>query len=121
MGSCYGPVLYSGGVCSGGRVWHLVYTRWVHTEGFELKVHVFYLGSSYKEASRIAFLPCYGLGLLRYPCLPHWKFASDLTTVLETGPAPDGDADALAGILLQVLQGSQSLHTLNRPLLLAII
>ncbi|CAE7208875.1 unnamed protein product [Symbiodinium sp. KB8] len=48
----------------------------------------------------------------QYPCLPHWKFAADLTTVLETGSAPDGDADALTGMILAVLaleaQGSQA-------------
>eukprot|EP00438_Fugacium_kawagutii_P017207 Skav235567 [mRNA] locus=scaffold612:6501:9648:+ [translate_table: standard] len=38
-----------------------------------------------------------------HPCLPHWKFADDLTTVLETGSAPDGDEDAMTGMLLAVM------------------
>mmetsp|Transcript_10102 Transcript_10102/g.18819 ORF Transcript_10102/g.18819 Transcript_10102/m.18819 type:complete len:837 (-) Transcript_10102:267-2777(-) len=39
----------------------------------------------------------------RYPCLPHWKFGEDLTAVVGRGAAPDGDVDALAGMLLAVL------------------
>lgn len=39
----------------------------------------------------------------RYPCLPHWKFDDDLTAVLGTGSAADGDADALAGMLMAVM------------------
>eukprot|EP00930_Biecheleria_cincta_P043276 TRINITY_DN29730_c0_g1_i1.p1 TRINITY_DN29730_c0_g1~~TRINITY_DN29730_c0_g1_i1.p1 ORF type:complete len:1074 (+),score=175.39 TRINITY_DN29730_c0_g1_i1:111-3224(+) len=38
-----------------------------------------------------------------YPCLPHWKFGDDLTSVIGKGAAPDGDADALAGMLLAVM------------------
>ncbi|CAE7572251.1 idp1, partial [Symbiodinium pilosum] len=39
----------------------------------------------------------------RYPCLPHWKFGEDLTRVVGRGAAPDGDIDALTGMLLAVL------------------
>ena len=39
----------------------------------------------------------------RYPCLPHWKFGEDLTRVVGRGAAPDGDVDALMGMLLAVL------------------
>lgn len=37
------------------------------------------------------------------PCLPHWKFDDNLTTVLGKGSAPDGDEDAMTGMLLAVL------------------
>jgi len=45
-----------------------------------------------------------------FPCLPHWKFEDDLTNIVGAGSAPDGDADALAGMLLAVLtlQGESS-------------
>ena len=39
----------------------------------------------------------------KYPCLAHWKFDDDLTNIIGKGSAPDGDADALAGMLLAVL------------------
>ncbi|CAK9110215.1 unnamed protein product, partial [Durusdinium trenchii] len=39
----------------------------------------------------------------QFPCLPHWKFDDDLTGIIGKGAAPDGDADALAGMLLAVL------------------
>ena len=39
----------------------------------------------------------------QYPCLPHWKFGEDLTQVVGKGAAPDGDVDALLGMLLAVL------------------
>ncbi|CAE7775288.1 idp1, partial [Symbiodinium pilosum] len=39
----------------------------------------------------------------QYPCLPHWKFGEDLTRVVGRGAAPDGDIDALTGMLLAVL------------------
>ena len=39
----------------------------------------------------------------QYPCLPHWKFGEDLTQVVGKGAAPDGDVDALMGMLLAVL------------------
>eukprot|EP00435_Cladocopium_sp_Y103_P070144 s71_g34.t1 len=39
----------------------------------------------------------------QYPCLPHWKFDDDLTQIIGRGAAPDGDADALAGMLFAVL------------------
>mmetsp|Transcript_101277 Transcript_101277/g.285520 ORF Transcript_101277/g.285520 Transcript_101277/m.285520 type:complete len:1052 (-) Transcript_101277:131-3286(-) len=39
----------------------------------------------------------------QYPCLPHWKFGNDLTAVVGKGAAPDGDADALAGMLLTIM------------------
>ena len=39
----------------------------------------------------------------KYPCLAHWKFDDDLTNIIGKGSAPDGDADALAGMLLAVM------------------
>eukprot|EP00931_Biecheleriopsis_adriatica_P045580 TRINITY_DN260_c0_g1_i9.p1 TRINITY_DN260_c0_g1~~TRINITY_DN260_c0_g1_i9.p1 ORF type:complete len:1100 (+),score=195.02 TRINITY_DN260_c0_g1_i9:55-3354(+) len=45
----------------------------------------------------------YQCGGEKYPCLPHWKFDDDLTTVIGTGAAPDGDADAITGMILAVL------------------
>lgn len=39
----------------------------------------------------------------RYPCLPHWKFGEDLTRIDGRGAAPDGDVDALLGMLMAVL------------------
>eukprot|EP00435_Cladocopium_sp_Y103_P004449 s3921_g1.t1 len=39
----------------------------------------------------------------QFPCLPHWKFDDGLSYVIGSGAAPDGDADALAGMLLAVL------------------
>lgn len=35
-----------------------------------------------------------------YPCLPNWKFDSGLTAALGTGSAPDGDEDAILGMIL---------------------
>jgi hypothetical protein len=35
-------------------------------------------------------------------CLPDWKQAADGTNSQETGPAPDGDEDAIVGIILAV-------------------
>jgi len=43
----------------------------------------------------------------KYPCLSHWKFDDDLTNVIGSGSAPDGDADALAGMLFAVLAMEQ--------------
>ena len=43
----------------------------------------------------------------KYPCLSHWKFDDDLTYVIGSGSAPDGDADALAGMLFAVLAMEQ--------------
>jgi len=43
-----------------------------------------------------------------YPCLPHWKFGDDLTSVIGQGAAPDGDADSLAGMLLAVMAGRRA-------------
>jgi len=39
----------------------------------------------------------------QYPCLAHWKFGDDLTTIIGQGAAPDGDADALGGMLLATM------------------
>ncbi|CAJ1457843.1 unnamed protein product [Effrenium voratum] len=39
----------------------------------------------------------------QYPCLAHWKFDDSLAYAIGSGSAPDGDADALAGMLLAVL------------------
>ena len=44
----------------------------------------------------------------QFPCLPHWKFDDDLTAVIGKGAAPDGDADALTGMLLAVLSLEKS-------------
>jgi len=35
-----------------------------------------------------------------YPCLPHWKFNDQLTSAQGTGSAPDGDEDAILGMIL---------------------
>lgn len=37
------------------------------------------------------------------PCLPHWKVNDDLTAALETGPASDGDEDAIVGMIMLTL------------------
>jgi len=34
------------------------------------------------------------------PCLPGWKHSGDLTTVIGTGAAPDGDVDAILGMII---------------------
>jgi hypothetical protein len=44
-----------------------------------------------------------------YPCLPHWKFTDQLT-VDQTGSAPDGDEDAILGMILLV-----SVTASNKP------
>jgi len=36
------------------------------------------------------------------PCLPGWKHDKDLTEVLGTGAAPDGDEDAIVGMIMAV-------------------
>lgn len=38
----------------------------------------------------------------KYPCLPNWKFDGQLTTAQGTGSAPDGDEDAILGMILFV-------------------
>ncbi|CAE8684030.1 unnamed protein product, partial [Polarella glacialis] len=43
-----------------------------------------------------------------FPCLPHWKLGDDLSSVLGRGAAPDGDADAMAGMMLAVLSLEQA-------------
>ena len=35
-------------------------------------------------------------------CLPGWKHDKDLTEVTGTGAAPDGDEDAIAGMIMAV-------------------
>jgi len=35
-----------------------------------------------------------------YPCLPHWKFAEDLSNWTLVENAPDGDEDAILGLIL---------------------
>src|SRR5688572_8976067 len=40
------------------------------------------------------------LGDNNYPCLPHWKFNDQVTAVIETGAAPDGDEDSILGMIL---------------------
>jgi len=37
-----------------------------------------------------------------YPCLPHWKFAADLSKWTLVENAPDGDEDAILGLILFV-------------------
>jgi len=44
----------------------------------------------------------------QYPCLPHWKFDDNLAYPIGSGAAPDGDADALAGMLLAVMSLERS-------------
>jgi hypothetical protein len=44
------------------------------------------------------------------PCLPHWKFDDRLTGAQGTGSAPDGDEDAILGMILLVLATKN-----NRP------
>jgi len=34
------------------------------------------------------------------PCLPHWKFTDDLSSPWGTGSAPDGDEDAILGMII---------------------
>jgi hypothetical protein len=48
-------------------------------------------------------------GSSTYPCLPHWKFTDDLSSAQGTGSAPDGDEDAILGmiILLRLTQTSK--------------
>ena len=38
-----------------------------------------------------------------YPCLPHWKLSDDLSSVIGTGSAADGDLDAITGMILLTL------------------
>eukprot|EP00931_Biecheleriopsis_adriatica_P123674 TRINITY_DN98740_c0_g1_i1.p1 TRINITY_DN98740_c0_g1~~TRINITY_DN98740_c0_g1_i1.p1 ORF type:complete len:283 (+),score=39.07 TRINITY_DN98740_c0_g1_i1:40-888(+) len=38
-----------------------------------------------------------------HPCLPHWKFQDDMSAAISTGAAPDGDVDAILGIILLLL------------------
>lgn len=38
----------------------------------------------------------------RYPCLPNWKFNSDIRSAVGTGSAPDGDEDGILGMILLV-------------------
>jgi len=35
-----------------------------------------------------------------YPCLPHWKFSDSLSEAYGTGSAPDGDEDAILGMII---------------------
>lgn len=42
------------------------------------------------------------VGASNYPCLPHWKFNDAITSAEGTGPAPDGDEDAILGMILLV-------------------
>ena len=37
-----------------------------------------------------------------YPCLPGWKHSGDLSSVLGSGAAPDGDVDAIVGMIIFV-------------------
>jgi len=39
----------------------------------------------------------------QHECLPSWKFDNSLTTEIGTGSAPDGDEDAILGMILLVL------------------
>lgn len=34
------------------------------------------------------------------PCLPGWKYSGDLNTIIGTGSAPDGDEDAIVGMII---------------------
>lgn len=45
----------------------------------------------------------YQCGAGSYPCLPHWKFDGNLQSAVGTGAAPDGDEDAMAGMIMGVL------------------
>jgi len=36
------------------------------------------------------------------PCLPGWKYSGDLNTIFGTGSAPDGDEDAIVGMIIAV-------------------
>lgn len=58
---------------------------------------------------------CQGGGYIceGYPCLPHWKFNDELTSPLSTGAAPDGDEDAILGmiILLQATASNKASYT----------
>ena len=36
------------------------------------------------------------------PCLPGWKHSGDLTTLIGSGAAPDGDVDAIVGMIIFV-------------------
>jgi len=38
-----------------------------------------------------------------YPCLSHWKVADDMSSVIGTGSASDGDIDAVTGMILLVV------------------
>eukprot|EP01123_Difflugia_compressa_P015386 TRINITY_DN85_c0_g1_i2.p1 TRINITY_DN85_c0_g1~~TRINITY_DN85_c0_g1_i2.p1 ORF type:complete len:610 (-),score=140.18 TRINITY_DN85_c0_g1_i2:212-2041(-) len=42
-------------------------------------------------------------GSTSYPCLPHWKFDDKLVGAAETGNAPDGDEDAILGMIVLVM------------------
>ena len=42
-----------------------------------------------------------------HECLPSWKFDDDLVAEVSTGSAPDGDEDAILGMILLVLAGEQ--------------
>jgi len=45
------------------------------------------------------------------PCLPGWKHSGDLSSVIGTGAAPDGDEDAILGMIIAIkaLEKGQSL------------
>jgi len=54
---------------------------------------------------------CQGTGYCNgSPCLPHWKFDDRLSGPQGTGSAPDGDEDAILGMILLVLATKD-----NRP------
>merc|ERR1712157_180156 len=52
------------------------------------------------------------------PCLPGWKHKGDLSEVEGTGAAPDGDADAILGMIIAIkaLEKSQNLPSWHNEL-----
>jgi len=49
--------------------------------------------------------PCQSVGYCnegKWPCLPGWKHDGDLGAIVGTGAAPDGDEDAIAGMIIAV-------------------
>ena len=48
----------------------------------------------------------------KVPCLPGWKHSNDLSQIIGTGAAPDGDEDAILGMIIAIKALEQSS---NRP------
>ena len=44
----------------------------------------------------------------KVPCLPGWKHSSDLSQIIGTGAAPDGDEDAILGMIIAIKALEQS-------------